>query len=60
MAKMIKRSYVLSKQNNYSNQESSAATLPGQNSNYGGAATLEDEDNIWDLCKELEELGGGI
>lgn len=23
-------------------------------------AGVDDEDNIWDLCKELEELGGGI
>ena len=24
------------------------------------AADFDEEDNIWDLCKELEELGGGI
>ena len=46
----LKRSFVLSKQHNF--QPASGGAHAGYNPG--------EEDNIWDLCKELEELGGGI
>ena len=54
---MLKRSFVLSKQKNNKNHHLvpiAKRQIPAEQ--YG----QDDEDNIWDLCRELEELGGGI
>ena len=58
MASTLKRSFVLSKHNNFTQQV--APTSSHYNAAARGDNADEEEDNIWDLCRELEDLGGGI
>ena len=55
----LKRSFVLSKQNHNFNKNPSTTGVQ-HNGDESKTAITEDDDNIWDLCRELEELGGGI